>query len=110
MLEIPNLNLVYEDETVTCLIHDVKGDQSLLVFHALVVPGADRARLRHYDEVMFEIDEALRARGLTEIEAWVNTDEEIHYAGFFGFTDYIGELTVNGQRCFPQVHRLRKRL
>lgn len=80
------------------------------MFHALVIPSTDRKLLNHYSEVVFEIDEALKAKGLESIEAWVNTDEEIHYAGFFGFTEYLGELVVNGQRCFPQIHRLRKTL
>lgn len=108
MLGIQNLNVVYEDDSVTCIIHDVKGDGSLLVFHANVVPSVNRKLLKHYDQVMFAIDEGLRGRGIKEIEAWVNTDEELHYAGFFGFTEYVGELTVNQQRCLPTVHRLRK--
>lgn len=110
MLEIPNLNVIYEDEYVTCLIHDIAGEGKLYVFHADVIPTTDRKLLQHYRNVMFKIDDALRAKGLTEIEAWVNTEEEMRYAAYFGFGEYIGELTVNRQRCLPEIHRLKKRL
>lgn len=108
MLEIPNLNVVYEDETVTCYIHDIAGEKKLFVFHAVVIPSTDKKLLNHYLTIVDSLDEALKERGFKELEAWVNTDEEIRYAMFFGFTEYLGELTVNGQTCFPQIHRLRK--
>jgi hypothetical protein len=110
MLEIPNLNTVYEDDTVTCYIHDIGGDGKLLVFHAVVIPSLSLALLRHYQNIVDQIDVALQDKGITEIEAWVNTDQEIRYAEFFGFTEMIGELTVNQQLCFPSVYRLRKSL
>lgn len=108
MLEIPNLNTVYEDEVCSCVLHDVKGDGTLLVFHADVLPVAKKSLLSHYLDVVESIDQALQERGLKELECWVCSDEEIKYAGFFGFTEMLGELLVNKQHCFPAVYRLRK--
>lgn len=110
MLEIPNLNVVYEDDTVTLLVHDIAGEGKLLVVHADVIPTTDRDVLGHYLDIIDTLSEQLKERGHTEVEAWVNTDEEIRYAQFFGFDEFLGELTVNGQTCLPSVFRLRKRL
>lgn len=110
MLGIPNLNLIYEDDTCGVYIHDVEGNGRLLVFHADVIPVANHRLMQHYLTVVDSLFVALKERGLKELEAWVNTDEEMRYAMFFGFTEYLGELTVNGQPCLPQVHRLKVNL
>ena len=110
MLGIPNLNTVYEDDLVTLMVHDIGGEGSLLVVHAEVIPTTNREVLEHYMEVLDTLFEQLRARGVTEIEAWVNDQTEIDYAQFFGFDEFLGELTVNEQTCIPSVFRLRKRL
>lgn len=110
MLGIPNLNTVYEDDTIAVLIHDIAGEGKLLVCHAEVVPKASKELFLHYMEVMDELFASLKAKGVEEIEAWVNTDEEMKYAQFFGFDEFVGELTVNGQTCIPSVFRLKKDL
>lgn len=110
MLEIPNLNTIYEDETCAVLLHDIAGEGKLFVIHADVIPEARRELLEHYMEVMDNVFEVLKQKGLTEIEAWVNTDEEIRYAQFFGFSEMLGELTIHGQLCIPTVYRLKKDL
>lgn len=110
MLEIPNLNKIYEDDYITLFIHDIGGEGKLFVMHADVVPSANRKVLAHVMEVVDKTFDALREKGLTEIEAWVNTDEQIHYAQFMGFNEWLGELTINGQRPFPVAYRLRKKL
>jgi len=110
MLGIPNLNLVYEDETGKVYIHDIDGKGELLVVHAEVIPTTNRAILGHYLEVMDTLFEQLQDKGVKEVEAWVNSDEEMDYAQFFGFNEFLGELTINEQTCIPSVYRLRKRL
>jgi hypothetical protein len=110
MLGIPNLNVVYEDETGAVLIHDIEGKGELLVVHAEVLPTTNREILGHYLEVMDMLFEQLKERGITEVEAWINSDEEMRYAQFFGFDEFLGELMVHDQPCMPSVFRLRKRL
>lgn len=110
MLGIPNLNVVYEDDLCTVLIHDIGGEGKLLVVHVEVLPTTNRKVLAHYSDVINGLFDQLRERGIPEVEAWVNNDEEIHYAQFFGFDEFLGELTINEQVCFPSVFRLKKRL
>lgn len=110
MLEIPNLNVVYEDDLCTVMIHDIAGEGELLVVHVEVIPTTKRSVLQHYYEVIEGLFDQLRARGRTEIEAWVNTDEEIRFAQYFGFDEFMGELMVNEQPCLPAVYRMKKRL
>lgn len=110
MLGIPNLNEIYKDDTGAVYIHDIGGEGKLLVVHVDVLPKLNRKIITHYLEVIDNVFKQLKERGIPEVEAWVNTDEEMHYAMFFGFDEYLGELTVNEQLCFPTVHRLRKRL
>lgn len=110
MSGIPNLNVIYEDDLCTCYIHDVYGNGELLVFHADVVKTTDRKVLAHYHEVMANIFDALREKGLTEIEAWVVTDQEIKYAQYMGFDQFLGELVVEGRPTTPTVYRLKKEL
>jgi hypothetical protein len=61
MLGIPNLNVVYEDETGTVLIHDIEGKGELLVVHVEVLPTTNRKILGHYLEVMDNLFEQLKA-------------------------------------------------
>lgn len=109
-LEIPNLNTVYEDEYCTVFIHDIEGKGELLVIHVDVVKTVNRKILNHYFDVIESVFEALRARGIKEVEAWVSTDEEMRFAIFYGFTEQLGQLTVNGRETLPEVYRLRKEL
>jgi hypothetical protein len=110
MLEIPNLNVVYEDEYVTVLIHDIGGDGTLLVVHVDIIPSTNKELIKHYFDVIGAIFDKLKEKGVKEVEAWVNTDEELRYAQFFGFTKFLGELTVNGQTCLPSVFRMKRKL
>jgi hypothetical protein len=108
MLEIPFLNTVYEDEYVTVLIHDIAGEGKLLVVHVDIIPSTNKALIKHYFDVITAIFDGLKEKGVKEVEAWVNTDEEARYAQFFGFTEWVGELTVNGQTCLPHVFRMKR--
>jgi hypothetical protein len=110
MLEIPNLNKIYEDDLCTVFLHDVKGDGSLLVMHADVVKTTDRRILEHYLEVADTIFDELRKRGIPKVEAWMCTDEQIRFAQFLGFGTMVGQLTVNGRETLPEVYRLEKEL
>jgi len=110
MLGIPNLNTIYEDEYCAVLLHDINGEGKLFVLHADVIPVVTRPLMEHYMEVMDNVFEALKAKGLKEVEAWVNTDEELKYAQFFGFDEFLGELTINEQTCLPAVFRLKRTL
>ena len=113
MLGIPNLNLVYEDAWCSIFIHDVYADHDnhdLLVVHVDVIKTGKKSVLAHYLEAIDGVFDALREKGRTEVEAWVCTDEEIRFAQFFGFDEFIGELTVNKQTCLPSVFRLKKDL
>lgn len=109
-LEIPNLNKVYEDDLCTLYIHDVYGDNSLLVLHVEVIQEAKKSLMLHYHEVLENLLNALRERGVKKLEAWMNTDEQIRFAQFFGFNEFLGELMVNGQHVFPPVYRLSREL
>lgn len=110
MLGIPNLNTVYEDDTCAVLIHDIAGEGKILVCHAEVIPSTNRELLMHYQDVMENLFKQLKERGVEELEAWINDDDEMKYAQFFGFNEFIGELTVNGQTCLPSVFRLKRKL
>lgn len=92
------------------MIHDIAGEGKLLVVHAEVLPTTNRKILDHYLEVIDTLFDQLRERGIEEVEAWVNNDDEVHYAQFFGFDEFLGELTVNEQTCLPSVFRMKKRL
>lgn len=109
-LGTPNLNKIYEDEYCTLLLHDVYGNNELLVFHAEVLKTTNREILNHYFEVIENVFEALREKGVTELEAWVCEDHEIRYAQFFGFDKFTGQLQVNGMDTIPAVYRLKKDL
>ena len=108
--EIPNLKVIYKDDKCTCYLHDIYENGELLVFHADVIKSTDRELLSHYQEVMKNIFVALKEKGLPEIEAWVVTDDEIKYAQFMGFDEFLGELTIEGRPCTPTVYRLKKEL
>lgn len=110
MLGIPNLNEVYKDDLCTVYIHDVYGDNSLLVVHVDVVKSTKREIIQHYFDVIEGLFDALRAKGVPEIEAWVSSDEEIKFAQFYGFDQFLGELMVNGQSNIPPIFRLKKDL
>lgn len=110
MLETPNLNKVYEDNYCTVYIHDVYGNNDLLVVHVDVVPSRKREVLNHYFDVIESVFEALRARGIKEVEAWVSEDHEIRFAQFYGFDQFLGQLTIHGRETVPAVFRLKKEL
>lgn len=78
--------------------------------HAEVMPKLDRKLLQHYVEVVHTLFDELRKRGVKELEAWVNTDEEIHYAQYMGFDEFLGELYIHNQPVSPAVYRMKKRL
>ena len=78
--------------------------------HAEVLDSTKREILGHYLDVVDTLFKQLKEKGVTEVEAWVTTEEEIKYAQFFGFDEFIGELTINQQTLLPPVYRLRKRL
>lgn len=78
--------------------------------HAEVLPDLTKSLLLHYIEVVDTLFTALKEKGVLELEAWVNTDEEIHYAQFMGFDQFLGELYIHGQPCLPGVYRLKKDL
>jgi hypothetical protein len=109
-LEIPNLNKVYEDNYCTVYIHDVYGNQDLLVIHTDVIATKKREILEHYFEVIESVFDALRERGVKEVEACVSEDHEIRFAQFYGFDQFIGQLTVHGRETVPAVFRLKKEL
>lgn len=110
LLETPNLNVVYEDDIITAYIHDVYGNQELLVLHVDVVQSKKREILDHIFDVVESIFENLRARGIKELEAWVCEDHEIRFAQFYGFDQFLGQLTVKGRETVPIVYRLKKEL
>lgn len=107
---IPNLNVVYEDELCTVYIHDIHGDNSLLVVHTDVVKSKKREVLDHYFDVIESVFEALREKGIKEVEAWVCTDEQIRFAQYYGFDQMLGQLYINGRETLPEVYRLKKEL
>lgn len=110
-LGIPNLNVVYKDDLCTVLVHDVLGDQSRLVVHAEVEKSLSKKLFVHYMEVMDNLFEQLKARGVTEVEAWVCEDHEIKYAQLFGFDQFLGELRgPDGRETLPIVYGLKKEL
>lgn len=109
-LEIPNLNKIYEDDTVECYIHDVYSNGELLVFHADVQKSLNKDLLLHYRDVMQEIFAALKQKGVKELQAWVVTDKEIKYAQFMGFDQFLGELTIGNRPIQPPVYVLKKEL
>lgn len=107
--EIPNLNKVYEDETVEVWIHDVNGEGKLFVLHTIVIQSRNLKLLKHYLNIVSSIYSKLAEKGLEELEAWCITDTEVRYAEFFGF-EYEGMLTANGRLTTPVVHRLKRKL
>lgn len=110
MLETPNLNKIYEDNLCTVYIHDAYGDGSLLVVHTDVVASKKREILDHYFDVIESVYEALRAKGVKEVEAWVCEDHEIRFAQYYGFDQFLGQLMIKGRETVPAVYRLKKEL
>lgn len=110
LLETPNLNKVYEDELCTVYVHDVYGNLDLLVVHVDIIPTTDRKVLSHYFDVIESLFEHLRAKGVKEVEAWVCEDNQIRFAQFYGFDQFLGQLTINGRETTPIVYRLKKEL
>lgn len=110
MLGTPNLNKIYEDDICSFYIHDVYGNGELLVLHCDVIPSRKREYLEHIFDVVESIYEALRAKGVKELEAWVSEDHEIRFAQFYGFNEFLGQLYVKGRPTVPEVYRLKKEL
>jgi hypothetical protein len=110
MLEIPNLNVAYEDETGTVLIHDIGGEGQMLVVHAEVIPTTNRSVLLHYRDVINAMCEQLKSKGINHVDAWVLTDEQIRFAQFFGFEPTGEEITIMGQTNFTPIYKMVKRI
>ena len=91
-------------------LHAPYSDDSLLVIHTDVVASKKREILDHYFDVIESVFEALRARGYKEVEAWVCEDHEIRFAQFYGFDQFLGQLTIHGRETTPAVYRLKKEL
>lgn len=106
-LEIPNLNTVYEDDTGELLLHNVKGDGSLLVLHADVIPTIDRRILEHYAVILNSLCEQLSQKGFPSLKTWVLTDEQMRYAVFFGFVPTGNEVTIEGY-FGPPIYEMEK--
>lgn len=110
MRETPSLKVIYKDADFTIYIHDVKEDGSLLVMHAEVPPEITKSQQQKLRTIVEETFQILREKGIEEIEAWIETEEQAEFAIFYGFTEDIGELIIDGQHCFPPVYRFRKTL
>lgn len=111
LLGTPNLNKVFEDELCTVYVHDLEfnGERKLVV-HVDVVKESNHKTMQHYYEVIEGLFDALRERGIKEVEAWVSEDHEIDFAQFYGFDQFLGELLVNDRELLPPVFMLKKEL
>lgn len=109
-LGTPNLNKVYEDNHCVVLIHDIHGDGSRLVVHVEVEKDTKRELLQHYYDVIEGLFDALRQRGIKEVEAWVSEDHEMDFAQFYGFDQFMGQLLVDEKETTPPVFMLKKEL
>ncbi len=109
LLGTPNLNKVYEDELCTVFIHDLQfeGERKLVV-HVDVVKETKRETLEHYYDVINGLFDALREKGVKEVEAWVSEDHEITFAQLYGFDEFLGQLEINGRETLPPVYMLKK--
>lgn len=110
MSEIPNLKIVYEDDIITLILHDIHEDQSRLVLHAEVVKSTNREVLQHIYTVVETLCESLKDKGFEELEAWVSEPEEIRFAQYFGFNKFVGQLQVNGMDTVPKIYILKRAL
>lgn len=102
---------MYEDELCSVYLHDLELEgRRRLVVHVDVVKNNDRETLDHYYDVIETLFDQLKERGIKEVEAWVSTDEEIDFAQFYGFDQFLGQLMVNERETIPPVFMLKKEL
>ncbi len=108
---IPNLNVVYEDDLCTVLLHRmVRDDKERFIVHVDVLKTTKREILDHYYDVIESLFQGLRDRGVTEVETWVREGAEMDFAQFYGFDQFLGEIKFGEETLFPPAYILKKDL
>lgn len=81
--EIPNLNLLFEDEKGIVVCHE--WDNKYVIHSELYNGDLSLENLKYAKRISDAIDSAFRAKGVKEVFTWAENDEQKRYNRFLGY-------------------------